>query len=486
MAYVPGSTYDVFVSYASADNVRSRQCPEGWVTDFVRSLEVALLQRLGGPNDLAIYIDQRELSSNDELNELLRAVEASAVFLSICSRSYVQRKWTVKELDHFERSIGDSKRLFAVEILPLGAGETYPPQLASRRRLPFYKRSSALAKVSVPLEPQDSEYGMLIHDLAEQLRYQLLALRAVTDVREATREIRQATGGLEGGRVVTARADPVDARTLRRAVPAPRLRKMRNRLREVAEVSRSFGANLGWLVKTKRGYEGLSQKDLAIKAFNDVLYKARISDLENGKIANPQQKTVDALVVALNITPGELEKCREESRAYNAVERRSSQAVAAASAAAMPQSSATETTELGIAFETWPAASHAESAEPASTVPPWETPAETSAGATLSSPATGTFEVGAASEATPTASHVAALQLLANASPLVAPAPLEVPTRWRRTDTWRLVLAAIGVILSALALTIGRGDVFSNSVSATGNIEGSTITISGPARPTER
>jgi hypothetical protein len=63
---------------------------------------------------------------------------------------------------------------------------------------------------------------------------------------------------------------------------------------------------------------------------------------------------------------------------------------------------------------------------------------------------------------------------------------LEVPTRWRRTDTWRLVLAAIGVILSALALTIGRGDVFSNSVSATGNIEGSTITISGPARPTER
>jgi transcriptional regulator with XRE-family HTH domain len=67
-----------------------------------------------------------------------------------------------------------------------------------------------------------------------------------------------------------------------------------------------FGVLFGRLVREKRGIEGLSQDGLA--ETSDVT-KARISDLENGKIANPHTKTVDALCVALNISRDERAAC---------------------------------------------------------------------------------------------------------------------------------------------------------------------------------
>jgi len=62
----------------------------------------------------------------------------------------------------------------------------------------------------------------------------------------------------------------------------------------------------GRLVREKRGIEGLSQDALAEKS---GLTKARISDIETGKIANPKARTVDALCVALNISRQERGTC---------------------------------------------------------------------------------------------------------------------------------------------------------------------------------
>jgi transcriptional regulator with XRE-family HTH domain len=69
----------------------------------------------------------------------------------------------------------------------------------------------------------------------------------------------------------------------------------------------SFGVLFGSLIRDKRGIEGLSQDDLAGKS---GLTKARISDIENGKIKNPHASTVDALCVALNISREERAACR--------------------------------------------------------------------------------------------------------------------------------------------------------------------------------
>lgn len=67
-----------------------------------------------------------------------------------------------------------------------------------------------------------------------------------------------------------------------------------------------FGVLFGRLVRERRGVEGLSQDGLADKA---GLAKARISDIETGKIANPQARTVDALCVALDISRDERAAC---------------------------------------------------------------------------------------------------------------------------------------------------------------------------------
>jgi transcriptional regulator with XRE-family HTH domain len=71
-----------------------------------------------------------------------------------------------------------------------------------------------------------------------------------------------------------------------------------------------FGVLFGRLVREKRGIEGLSQDALAEKS---DLTKARISDIETGKIANPQARTVDALCVALNISREERATCHAAS-----------------------------------------------------------------------------------------------------------------------------------------------------------------------------
>jgi transcriptional regulator with XRE-family HTH domain len=67
-----------------------------------------------------------------------------------------------------------------------------------------------------------------------------------------------------------------------------------------------FGPKFGRLVRDKRGIEQLSQDDLAGKT---GLTKARISQLETGRIRNPQAKTVDALCVALAISQEERAAC---------------------------------------------------------------------------------------------------------------------------------------------------------------------------------
>lgn len=76
----------------------------------------------------------------------------------------------------------------------------------------------------------------------------------------------------------------------------------------------SFGFQFGLLVKSRRGQEGLTQQQLAVQAFGDERYKARISDLEKGKIDNPQQKTIDLLKVALSISDELISGIHQEIR----------------------------------------------------------------------------------------------------------------------------------------------------------------------------
>ncbi len=72
----------------------------------------------------------------------------------------------------------------------------------------------------------------------------------------------------------------------------------------------SFGARFGRLVRTYRDDLGLSARDLTIKVWNDEGRKSSLSRLENGKVPNPDAKTVQAIAAALDIPPEEIDALR--------------------------------------------------------------------------------------------------------------------------------------------------------------------------------
>ena len=57
----------------------------------------------------------------------------------------------------------------------------------------------------------------------------------------------------------------------------------------------------------------MTQQKLAELAFGDGSYKSRISELENGKTKSPHTKTIDALIVALNISEQEISNLLNET-----------------------------------------------------------------------------------------------------------------------------------------------------------------------------
>ncbi|WP_176695495.1 helix-turn-helix domain-containing protein [Phaeobacter sp. B1627] len=72
----------------------------------------------------------------------------------------------------------------------------------------------------------------------------------------------------------------------------------------------TFGKAFGHLVKRRRGIEGLTQQQLAAKAFGNEDAKSRISEIENGKVQNPSARTVDRIATALDISDYDLENIR--------------------------------------------------------------------------------------------------------------------------------------------------------------------------------
>jgi tetratricopeptide (TPR) repeat protein len=77
-------------------------------------------------------------------------------------------------------------------------------------------------------------------------------------------------------------------------------------------MDKTFGQAFGALIREKRGQEGLTQRQLAIKAFDDESKLRRIIDLENGLVSRPQIKTIDPLIAYFNITRDEIEQCRSK------------------------------------------------------------------------------------------------------------------------------------------------------------------------------
>jgi hypothetical protein len=89
MSYVPGYNHDLFISYAHGDD-------RDWINRFIDRLKPELKRRLG--MEPAIWIDDDFLrKSRDFRQEIPASVRSSAVFLLLCSPSYLRSEYCVRE-----------------------------------------------------------------------------------------------------------------------------------------------------------------------------------------------------------------------------------------------------------------------------------------------------------------------------------------------------------------------------------------------------
>src|ERR1700733_4608727 len=78
----------------------------------------------------------------------------------------------------------------------------------------------------------------------------------------------------------------------------------------------TFGKALGELIYRKRKAKGLTQTQLAEDAFGTSGKTRRISELENGTVANPHPKTIDPIISILGISDPEIEECAAQANSH--------------------------------------------------------------------------------------------------------------------------------------------------------------------------
>jgi len=133
MAYVPGFSNDVFISYSHLDDqsVDGR----GWVSDFHRRLQIEVQEALGAP--VQIWRDPRQGPATDFGRDLDRQLRGSAMLLAILSPGYLNSPWCEWELEGFAgaRRTGDlwvDTKCRAIKVLkrPLEADASGPRVLS--------------------------------------------------------------------------------------------------------------------------------------------------------------------------------------------------------------------------------------------------------------------------------------------------------------------------------------------------------------------
>ena len=120
MSYVPGFRYDLFVSYASEDNVDS------WVERFQAQLTAELIRLLGRPfSERTVFFDKLRLNVGQAYPaELDNSARDSALLVALLSPNYVTSGWCSRERQQFQqhlpRGLSFAECLAAVLVRPIG------------------------------------------------------------------------------------------------------------------------------------------------------------------------------------------------------------------------------------------------------------------------------------------------------------------------------------------------------------------------------
>lgn len=182
-AFVPGCRHDIFVSYASVDDVPLAGAEMGWVTTLVKNLETRLAQKLG--RRYAPPWMDHQLAGNEPLTTaILSALRETATLLVIVSRGYLESDWCRREREAFlqlvrERSNGGS-RVFVVQVDKVDRLEL-PNELSELRPYKFWMEDpegKAPRTLGIPApRKEEPEYYNLLNNLSQELANELERLK---------------------------------------------------------------------------------------------------------------------------------------------------------------------------------------------------------------------------------------------------------------------------------------------------------------------
>ncbi len=173
-------SYDVFVSYAHADDDPPLGAPMGWVTTLADELRKMLRRKLG-VREVRFFTDHQLAGNQGVTESLLATVRGSRVLLLVMSPGYQQSPWCQRELGSFlaaqtERNHRD--HVFIVETEPTDRSGWHPA-LQELSQVRFWDRDfkdNAPRLIGFPLPTLD-EYNLywknlneLAHLIAKQLK----------------------------------------------------------------------------------------------------------------------------------------------------------------------------------------------------------------------------------------------------------------------------------------------------------------------------
>jgi|GEM_PF-6388468 len=196
MSFTLHYLYDIFISYASADNAAPGNVAPGLVAAFHRELTVALGQ-LGVRDGLEIFFDQGDIEDGSPISEqLLTAARSSAVMIAFHSPAYDRStEWCQREFYEF-REAREAGRDWENHFFLISLNRDTPPTRSpvfgafrERHHLSFFRERGQDWFPFRPdrpeaVNPEGFNFSEEVFRLARQIVPKLEALRDAAPIRK--------------------------------------------------------------------------------------------------------------------------------------------------------------------------------------------------------------------------------------------------------------------------------------------------------------
>jgi TIR domain len=173
MPYLPKVKNDIFISYRHASN----ETHDRWIDSFCQELQARLAELIG---EVTIWRDKAKLVAGEQWRvEIAEAIDSTAIFLAIISRTYFDSDVCRKELNHFLGRIKSASQQVHGPIVPVfkqppKPDQDLPRELAEIHRHEFFKWDPLGSHHFREFSPAKGDESFLFWETLERLAQDLM------------------------------------------------------------------------------------------------------------------------------------------------------------------------------------------------------------------------------------------------------------------------------------------------------------------------